>query len=127
MTTRKAANPVQVFSKGDPEPEVSGGTLAVVNYGDYRGQEVWVDSGTNIGNWYPLGGEFWCLWERQQMPPGVTKDHPTWDDVTARGPVTFGVAGSREAYQQGWKDGRRRLMEQVEELHDDEYEAPEQA
>jgi hypothetical protein len=116
---------MQVFRNGDPEPEVSGGTIAVVHYGDYRTQEVWVASGASIGNWYPLGGEFWCVADRRRMPPGVTKQHPTWDDVTARGPVTLVVAAPREAYRQGWADGRRRLLEQVEELRDAEDQPPE--
>jgi hypothetical protein len=102
---------VQVFTKGDPEPLVHGGTLAVVNYGDYRSQEVWVASGVNIGNWFPLGGEFGY---------SATPDFPTWDDVTARGPVTLVVAASRETYRQGWADGRQRLLEQIEELRDTE-------
>jgi hypothetical protein len=118
---------MKIFAKGDPEPEVSGGTIAVVNYGDYRSQEVWVASGANIGNWYPLGGEFWAVWDRKRMPPGVTKEQPTWDDVTARGPVTLVAAMSHEAYQQGWTDGRRRLLEQVEDLRDEEDRAPENA
>lgn len=118
------ATPAQVFTKGDPEPEVRGGTIAVVNYGDYRTQEVWVASGANIGCWYPLGGEFWAVWDRKRHPPGVTREHPTWDDVTARGPVTLVAAMPQEAYQQGWADGRRRLLEQVEELRDEEGRVP---
>lgn len=110
---------MKVYRAGDPEPEVSGGAIVVVNYGDYRSQEVWVASGANVGNWYPLGSEF-----RVGTPHGVTKTHPTWDDVTARGPVTLLVATPAEAYQQGWADGRRRLLEQVEELHDAEDQAP---
>ena len=108
-----------VYKAGDPEPEVSGGAIAVVHYGDYISQEVWVASGANIGNWYPLGNEFWPVYARAQMPPGVTRAHPTWADVTARGPVTLLVATPGEAYRQGWADGRKRLLEQVEELHDD--------
>lgn len=112
MTTAK------VFHHGDPEPEVRPGAIAVVHYGDYRQQEVWVQSGANIGNWYPLGGEFWTVWDRQRMPPGVTKTHPTWDDVTARGPVTLVTPTSEDGYRQGWIDGRKRLAEQIEELRE---------
>lgn len=119
---RAASAAVQVFTADDPEPDVSGGTLAVVHYGDYRRQEVWVASGANIGNWYPLGGEFWTVWDRQRMPPGVTKAQPTWDDVTARGPVSLVVSTPREAYRQGWVDGRRRLLHQIEGLSDDDSE-----
>ncbi|EFC80900.1 hypothetical protein [Parafrankia sp. EUN1f] len=111
---------MQVFTAGDPEPAAGSGALAVVHYGDYRRQEVWVRSGANIGAWYPLGGEFWIMWDRKRMPPGATKQHPTWDDVTARGPVTLVVAAPRDAYRQGWADGRRRLLDQVEELRDAE-------
>lgn len=112
--------PAKVFRSGDSEPEVMGGAIAVVNYGDYRHQEVWVASGANIGNWYPLGSEFWAVWSRQAMPPGVTKAHPTWDDVTARGPVTLVVAAAQESYRRGWASGRKRLLEQIEFLEDDE-------
>jgi hypothetical protein len=111
---------VQRFVAGDPEPEVPPGTLAVVNQGDYRYQEVWVASGSNIGNWYPLGGEHWVMWRRGHIPAGVTKQYPTWDDVTARGPVTLMVPSSAAAYRQGWADGRARLLEQIEDLRDAE-------
>lgn len=114
--------PAKVFNAGDPEPEVSVGALAVVHYGDYRAQEVWVASGSNIGNWYPLGGEHWVVWDRKRMPAGVTKSHPTWDDVTARGPVTLLVAASREAYRQGWASGRRDLFLAIEELSEEDPE-----
>jgi hypothetical protein len=70
------------------EPQETGAVVAV-HFGDYRLQEIWVSSGANIGNWYPLGGEFWAVWERQEMPAGVRKSHPVWDDVLARGPVTL--------------------------------------
>lgn len=109
---------------GDPEPVVCGGALAVVHYGDYRRQEVWVASGANVGNWYPLGGEFWAVWAKRRMPPGVTKDHPVWDDVTARGPVTLVAAMPEESYHLGRRDGRRRLLDQIEELHDAEDDGP---
>lgn len=109
---------MKVFTRADPEPEVRPGALAVVHHGDYRQQEVWVCSGANIGNWYPLGGEFWTVWDRKRMPPGVTKQHPTWADVVARGPVTLLVATDEGAYRQGWVDGRKRLAEQIEELRD---------
>lgn len=104
----------KVFGPNDPWPDVRGGALAVVHYGDYRRQEVWVASGANIGNWYPLGGEFWVVWDRQRMPPGVTMPHPTWPDVVARGPVTLVYPGAEGGYRQGWADGRARLVEQME-------------
>ena len=66
----------QVFTAADPEPDVRPGTIAVVYFGDYRAQEAWVASGSNIGAWYPLGSEHWVVWDRKRMPAGVTKDHP---------------------------------------------------
>ena len=92
------------------------GSLVAINYGDYRLQEVWVNSGANIGNWYPLGGEFWVVWDHQQMPSGVTKQHPTWDDVLARGPVTLLVDGQEASYNAGWTAGRQDLLAKITEL-----------
>lgn len=69
----------------DDEPQDSGAAVAV-HWGDYRAQEIWVRSGSNIGAWYPLGGEHWVVWDRKRMPAGVTKQHPEWRDVLARGP-----------------------------------------
>lgn len=106
------------------EPQNSGAVVAV-HYGNYRRQEVWVSSGANIGNWYPLGGEFWAVWDRQRMPAGVTKQHPTWEDVLARGPVTLLVPGDAEAYRQGWRNGRRDLWQAMEGIaEDDPQEVP---
>lgn len=96
------------------EPQHSGAVVAV-HYGDYRLQEVWVSSGANVGNWYPLGGEFWVTWDRQRMPAGVTQQHPHWEDVLARGPVTLLVSADVEAYRQGWRAGRRDLWQAMEE------------
>lgn len=110
----------KVFTAEDEEPDVRPGTLAVVHQGDYREQEVWVASGSNIGNWYPLGGEHWAVWRRGYMPPGVTMQYPTWRDVVARGPVTLMVPSPQAAYDQGWEDGRTRLLEQIEGLRDAE-------
>lgn len=95
------------------EPQDSGAVVAV-NYGDYRTQECWVRSGANIGNWYCLGGEF------GDPHPFVAKAHPTWEDVLARGPVTLLCPGSQEAYAVGWANGRRRMVEQMEEVADDD-------
>lgn len=96
------------------EPQNSG-ALVAVHYGDYRRQEVWVSSGSNIGQWYPLGGEHWVVWDRQRMPAGVTKQHPHWEDVLARGPVTLLVAGDNESYLRGWRAGRRDLWQGMED------------
>lgn len=90
------------------------GAIVAVHYGNYREQEIWVRSGANCGNWYPLGGEFWCVWDRQRMPPGVTRTHPTWLDVLARGPVTLLAAGVSEVYERGWVAGRRHLWQSME-------------
>lgn len=104
----------------DGEPQNSGAVVAV-HFGDYRSQEIWVRSGANIGNWYPLGGEFWAAWDRPQMSIyGVTKQHPTWDDVLARGPVTLLVAAALETYLQGWRAGRRDLWQSMEEIAEED-------
>lgn len=95
------------------------GALVVVHYGLYRNQEVWVRSGANHGNWYPLGGEFWAVWDPQRRPPGVTKQDPEWSDVLARGPVTLLVAADGVSYRAGWRAGRYDLWRNVEQLLDD--------
>jgi hypothetical protein len=68
----------------------------------------------NIGNWYPLGGERWVVWDRKQMPAGVTMQHPVWSDVLARGPVTLLCGAGPEAYLMGWRAGRRDLWQVME-------------
>jgi hypothetical protein len=103
----------------DDEPQECG-ALVAVHLGDYRSQEVWVRSGAMIGNWYPLGGEFWAVWDRQRMPAGVTKQHPTWADVLARGPVTLLVPAGRDAYVAGWRAGRRDLWQSMESVAEDD-------
>lgn len=106
------------------EPQESGAIVAV-HHGDYRQQEVWVRSGANIGNWYPLGGEFWAVGDRQRMPAGVTKQHPEWTDVLARGPVVLLVPGDADMYRQGWRAGRRDLWQGMEDAtYDDPQEVP---
>ena len=113
----------------DDEPQQSG-ALVAVHYGDYRYQEVWVRSGSNIGNWYPLGSEYgrprpWddprselekLRWTGPAPRPGPAEvpRHPHWRDVLDRGPVTLLVAGQDEARAAGWAAGRRRLLEQIE-------------
>lgn len=96
------------------EPQTSG-ALVAVHHGEYRRQEIWVRSGANIGNWYPLGNEF-------GFHPGPDKIplHPHWDDILKRGPVTLLVASEAEARAAGWAAGRRRLLEQIEYISDDE-------
>jgi hypothetical protein len=101
------------------EPRNSGAVVAV-HWGDYRRQEIWVASGVSDGSWYPLGSEFWVVWDRQRMPTGVTKQHPNWRDVLARGPVTLLVPAGGEAYRQGWRNGRRDLWQSMEnDVYDD--------
>jgi hypothetical protein len=95
----------------EDEPQRSGAIVAV-HYGDYHRQEVWVRSGANIGNWYPLGGEFGTP---RELPP-----HPHWEDVLARGPVTLLVSDQQQAYADGWANGRRRLARQIETLSEEE-------
>lgn len=120
----------------EDEPQNSGAIVAV-NYGDYREQEFWVRSGSNIGCWFPLGGEFgrpkiWddprtelqkLAWRDRPVPrpgPGEVPRYPHWEDVLARGPVTLLTAGSDEAYASGWVNGRRRLVEQIEAMSGEE-------
>jgi len=99
----------------EDEPQESGAVVAV-NHGDYRSQELWVRSGSNIGNWFCLGGEYgrprpWDdprselerLVHRGPAPrpgPNEIPRYPTWEDVLARGPV--------------------RLLQQIETLSDEE-------
>lgn len=101
------------------EPQQSGAVVAI-HHGDCRRQEIWVSSGANVGNWYPLGNEFWVVWDRQRMPSGVTMPHPHWEDVLARGPVTLLVAADGEAYRQGWRAGRRDLWQAMEETAEED-------
>lgn len=113
------------------EPRESGAVVAV-HYGDYRRQEVWVRSGANIGNWYPLGSEFGTpkvvedprsaleklgrtTW---RQPEGTIPLHPTWGDVLARGPVTLLVPAGNDGYVAGWRAGRRDLWQAMEEVAD---------
>lgn len=122
------------------EPQNSSAVVAV-HWGDYRQQEIWVRSGANIGNWYCLGGEFgrpkaWTdprgllelMIDRRhdylQFAPGPDEvpQHPHWEDVLARGPVTLLVPGDQDAYRAGWRNGRRRMVEQMETAADDESE-----
>lgn len=129
----------KIFTASDPDPDLGSGSIVAVNYGDYRQQEIWVASGANIGNWYPLGGEFGVPkvaedprpyaeqitsrtpWKR---PPGTIPQHPHWGDIVARGPVTVLVPSAADAYAGGWKSGRKRLCEQVEDLRDEEDVPP---
>lgn len=107
-----------VFTKDSPEPKLPAGTIAVVCYGDYRRQEVWVLSGSNVGNWYPLGGEYGNS-VKDRMP----KD-PHWEDLAERGPVTVLVPMQQDAYQAGWKSGRQHLLYDIEQLSDRDDVAP---
>ncbi len=116
------------------EPQESG-VIVVVHHGDYRRQEVWVRSGANIGNWYPLGGEFGQPKvveddrpymektfgaSRWVQPEGTIPLHPTWYDVLARGPVTLLVPADAAAYVAGWRAGRRDLWQGMEELAEED-------
>ena len=122
----------------DDEPQGTGAVVAV-HYGNYRSQEIWVSSGANIGNWYALGGEFRvpkvAVDTRHPLdrigdpspfrpPPGQIPLHPVWADVLARGEVVLLVPGQNEAFANGWEAGRRRLLEQIEALHEDEDTPP---
>ncbi len=117
------------------EPQGSG-TIVGVRFGSYREQEIWVRSGANIGNWYPLWGEFGPRakvaedtrtyaqqltdshpWRR---PPGTIPLHPHWSDVLARGPVVLLSPGDDATYTAAWRAGRRDLWQAMEEYVDDE-------
>lgn len=104
MTTNQELGP------GD-EPQTSGAVVAV-NWDGYHVAELWQRSSINFANWYCLGNEF-------GIPRGLPL-HPRWEDVLARGPVTLLVPGERQAYADGWVNGRRRLVEQITELSDAE-------
>jgi hypothetical protein len=122
------------------EPQTSGAVVAV-NWGDYRTQEIWVRSGANIGNWYCIGGEFGRpnVWDppadpyslfgldRQPTPPrppGTVPQHPHWEDIISRGPVTILTAGDDATYRIGWRNGRQALWESMEDsLYDDPPES----
>lgn len=122
------------------EPEGSGAVVAV-HYGDYRLQEIWVRSGSNIGNWYCLGGEYgrpkvWedprtelqrITWHRQSSPaprpgPNEIPRHPRWEDVLGRGPVVLLIPGDEQTYDAAWKAGRVRMVEQMESVSLDDPE-----
>jgi hypothetical protein len=97
------------------EPQYSGAVVAV-NYGDYRSQEIFVRSGANQPCWYCLGNEFGVPRHGSDELPL----HPHWEDVLARGPVTLLSAGEQDTYAAGWANGRRRMLEQMEEWGDDD-------
>lgn len=120
----------------DDEPR-SNGALVLVWAGDYRRQEVWTASGANIGNWYCLGNEFGRpkVWDPEPpmplldligsrpkpvMPAGMIPLQPDWDDVLKRGPVSLLGHDNVTAYRAGWRNGRRRLYEEIESLAEDD-------
>jgi hypothetical protein len=126
--------PEQPATLGPPDEPRQPGAVVAVNYGDYRSQELWICSGSSIGNWWCLGGEYgrpraW-IDQRTEMEkmlhrgpkPGPGPDevpqYPHWEDVLARGPVTLLSAGEQDTYAAGWANGRRRMLEQMEELGD---------
>jgi hypothetical protein len=117
------------------EPQYPGAIVAV-HYGDCRSQEAWIRSSASVGNWYCLGGAFGTphVWIDDRTPlekvghrgpeprpgPGEIPQHPHWEDVLARGPVTLLSAGEKDTYAAGWANGRRRMVEQMEEVVDDD-------
>lgn len=125
----------------DDEPH-SNGALVLVWPGSYRRQEVWTASGANIGAWYCLGNEFGRpkVWEpprrdpiisllgrepTPQCPPGMIPLQPDWYDVLKRGPVCLLGYDDMTAYRAGWRNGRRRLYEEIENLAADDSGAEE--
>ncbi len=123
----------------EDEPRESG-TVVAVHFGDYRRQEIWVNSGANVGNWYCLGGEFGRpkTWEyprpyaeltfsrdpAPKMPAGHIPLHPDWSDVLKRGPVTLLTGADGQAYLQGWRAGRKAMWQ---DLEDATYDDPKPA
>ncbi len=123
------------FLGRDDEPQNSGAIVAV-NHGSYRDQELWVRSGANIGNWYPLGNEFGIrmkVWDdprssleklgigpAPKRPEGTIPQHPEWSDVLARGPVTLLVPADGAAYLSGWRNGRRALWQDMESMAEED-------
>jgi hypothetical protein len=104
-------NPTMLGPSDEPH---NCGAVVVVHYGNYRRQEIFVSSGANLGNWYCLGGEFGVPRHGSSELPL----HPVWADVLARGPVTLLSAGDQATYAAGWAAGRRRMVQQMEELGD---------
>ena len=100
------------FLGPNDEPQYSGAVVAV-HYGDYRLLECWVRSGANIGLWYPLGGEF-------GLRGDAVSPRPYWEEVLERGPVTLLVPGDQDSYRAGWRNGRRRMVEEMEAVADDD-------
>ncbi len=110
------------------------GAIVAVHFGDYRRQECWIASGSNIGNWYPLGGESGrpkvatdprtelekLCGKQWRVPTGEIPLHPHWEDVLARGPVTLLVPGDRDAYLRGWRAGRHDLWQAMEEIAEED-------
>ncbi len=117
------------------EPQQSGAVVAV-HFGDYRLQEIWVRSGSDIGTWLPLGGQWGRpkVWidDRTSMAklmhhgpeprpgPGEVPQYPHWEDVLARGPVSLLVAADAEPYNAGWRAGRRDLWHAMEEVAEED-------
>ncbi len=61
--------------------------------------------------------------ERRRIPPrpaGTVPLHPHFDDILARGPVSLLTHDNTTAYRTGWRNGRRRLHEEIESLADDD-------
>lgn len=122
----------------DDEPDRAGAVVAV-HYGDYHEQEIWLKAGIMGGTWYPLGGEGHrpqvvedprssaeklVSREPWRQPPGTIPRYPEWSDVLARGPVTLLTPGQDGVYAAGWAAGRRRLLQQIESLGEDEDVPP---
>lgn len=116
------------------EPQGAGVPVAVW-FGDYRYQEVWVSSSAGGGTWCCLGGEFGRprTWIDQRSAAakmvhtgpepgpgrGQIREHPRWEDIVRRGPVTLLTGAPTELYRQGWINGRKALADQIAELAED--------
>jgi hypothetical protein len=97
------------------------GSVVAVEYGDHVCQEIWVADAANVGNWYPANDDDqWLrLKDRYGQRFDIKLNHPTWDDVLARGRVTLLVAAQDEVYAAGWQAGRADLLHKIEELADE--------
>lgn len=126
---------VKVYRAGDVEPDLPHGTVAVVNYGDYASQEVWMKSGVMDGSWICLGGDGGqrppirddprtyaqkLVDPRPYIPPaGALPSWPKWTDMLRRGPVVILAPGQHALYEAGWRNGRRDLLSEIESLAED--------
>lgn len=118
MSTPKQPPKPLTFGPGDRDPQFPAGTIAVVHYGDYRSNIIFMADGANDGNWYPIAGPY----GRRPSIEEITGDrnvHPEWRHLTRLGPVTILTGSQEETWQAGWNAGRRDLVTQIADLADE--------